>query len=97
MKKYHLLLFLCFLTTYTTIGQIKLPKNKAIINQSLEKHKTELIKISDAIWAKPKLLLKNMNRRNYWLIMLKRMDLVSSVAWRVCQLPLWLHMAQEAL
>ena len=52
MKKYHLLLFLCFLTTFTTIGQIKLPKNKAIIHQSLEDHNTELIKISDAIWVK---------------------------------------------
>jgi aminobenzoyl-glutamate utilization protein B len=52
MKKNQLLFFLCLLTTFTTIGQIKLPKNKAIINKSLEKHKTELIKISDAIWAK---------------------------------------------
>ena len=51
MKKNQLLFFLCFLTTFTTLGQIKLPKNKAITNQSLEKHKTELIKISDAIWA----------------------------------------------
>ena len=52
MKKYHLLLILCFLSTFTTIAQTKLPKNKALINQSLENHKLELIKISDAIWVK---------------------------------------------
>ena len=34
------------------LAQQKLPKNKALIEASVEKHKTELIDISDEIWAK---------------------------------------------
>ena len=34
------------------LAQQKLPKNKALIEASIESHKTELIAISDEIWAK---------------------------------------------
>ena len=40
------------MTCSLMLAQQKLPKNKALIEASVEKHKTELIAISDEIWAK---------------------------------------------
>ena len=40
------------LTSTLLLAQQKLPKNKAIIEASIENHKSELIAISDDIWAK---------------------------------------------
>jgi aminobenzoyl-glutamate utilization protein B len=40
------------LSSCLMLAQQKLPKNKALIEASVESHKTELIAISDEIWAK---------------------------------------------
>ncbi len=50
MKQLTILFFA--LTSSLILAQQKLPKNKAIIEASIESHKTELIAISDEIWAK---------------------------------------------
>ncbi|QCX02308.1 amidohydrolase [Aggregatimonas sangjinii] len=49
MKK-HLLLAICTLMAFTLSAQ-KISKNKKAVIASVETHKTELIKISDSIWA----------------------------------------------
>lgn len=51
MKNKILLLSILLLGSMVS-AQKKLSKNKAFIEQSVEKHKNELIKMSDAIWAK---------------------------------------------
>lgn len=48
MKK--IILLVALLVSITTIGQ-KISKNKKAVIASVEKHKSELIKISDSIWA----------------------------------------------
>ena len=50
MKQLTILFFA--LTSTWLLAQQKLPKNKAIIEASIENHKSELIAISDEIWAK---------------------------------------------
>ncbi len=47
----RLLLALSLLVVTTSYAQKKLPKNKAAISESVENHKSDLIKISDDIWA----------------------------------------------
>ncbi|UJH67097.1 amidohydrolase [Allomuricauda sp. SCSIO 65647] len=49
MKKIFLLLFLFSISS--NIGAQKLGKNKQVVIASVEKHKENLIKISDSIWA----------------------------------------------
>jgi aminobenzoyl-glutamate utilization protein B len=45
-------LFLAMLLIgFIVTAQKKLPKNKALIEKSVESHKSDLIKISDEIWA----------------------------------------------
>ncbi len=51
MKNKSLLTFLCILIGFTVNAQKKLPKNKVLIQKSIENHKVDFIKISDAIWA----------------------------------------------
>jgi len=51
MKTHHLIPFLCLLLTSPAIAQKKLPKNKALIAVSIEKHQSNLIAISDSIWS----------------------------------------------
>ncbi|HHC80746.1 MAG TPA: amidohydrolase [Flavobacteriia bacterium] len=49
--KLFLLGLCCMLSLHLNAQQKKLPKNKAKITASVEKHKADLIKISDEIWA----------------------------------------------
>jgi len=51
MHKPILTLLICILCLTVSQAQKKLPKNKSLIKQSVEKHQTNLIEISDAIWA----------------------------------------------
>jgi len=52
MKTKYLLLFTCFILSFSLGAQKKkLSKNKAQIVKSVENHKLELIDLSDAIWA----------------------------------------------
>ena len=52
MKTKHLLFLMCILLGLTIHAQKKkLPKNKAAIKTSVEKHKADLINISDKIWS----------------------------------------------
>jgi len=51
MHKPILTLLICILCLTVSQAQKKLPKNKLLIKQSVEKHQTNLIEISDAIWA----------------------------------------------
>jgi len=51
MHKLLLTLLICILSITTISAQKKLPKNKLLIKQSVEKHQANLIEISDAIWA----------------------------------------------
>ncbi len=52
MKTKHLLALMCLLISFSIPAQKrKISKNKAAILASTNKHKTELIKISDQIWA----------------------------------------------
>ena len=51
MKNNILSLLFCLVFSFVATAQKKLPKIKAQIAKSIEKHKAELIKISDAIWA----------------------------------------------
>lgn len=51
MHKLLLTLLICILSITIISAQKKLPKNKSLINQSVEKHQANLIEISDAIWA----------------------------------------------
>ena len=51
MNKTYILLFF-IATIFSVEAQKKLPKNKLLITKSVEKHKADLIKISDEIWAK---------------------------------------------
>ena len=52
MKTKYFLMLMCFVLSYSlTAQQKKLPKNKAKIVTSVENHKSDLIKISDEIWA----------------------------------------------
>ncbi len=50
MKQLTLLFFV--FTSSLLFAQQKLPKNKALIEASVESHKSELIGISDEIWGK---------------------------------------------
>jgi len=50
MKNKILLMMLLF-AAFSSFAQKKLSKEKAAINESVEKHKTDLINISDEIWA----------------------------------------------
>jgi aminobenzoyl-glutamate utilization protein B len=62
MKTKHFLLSLCLLFSFTLSAQkTKLSKNKAAILASTEKHKAELIKISDEIWANAEIALEEYN------------------------------------
>lgn len=51
MHKPVLTLLICILCVTVSQAQKKLPKNKSLIKQSVEKHQANLIEISDAIWA----------------------------------------------
>ena len=51
MHKLLLTLLICILSITIISAQKKLPKNKSLIKQSVEKHQANLIEISDAIWA----------------------------------------------
>ena len=51
MHKPILTLLICILCLTVSQAQKKLPKNKSLIKQSVEKHQANLIEISDAIWA----------------------------------------------
>ena len=51
MRKLILTILICILSVTTFSAQKKLPKNKSLIKQSVEKHQANLIEISDAIWA----------------------------------------------
>ena len=51
MKNISILLLSSFLITSVSFSQKKLSKNKLAIQQSVEHHKSELIKLSDKIWA----------------------------------------------
>ena len=50
MNKLFLTLLICLLCVPVISAQKKLPKNKSLIKQSVEKHQANLIEISDAIW-----------------------------------------------
>lgn len=47
----QLILFTLALSSSIILAQQKLPKNKVLIEASIEQHKTELINISDEIWT----------------------------------------------
>lgn len=51
MKQLIALLFLCSITLLSFSQQTKLPANKQAILASIEKHKNELIRLSDQVWA----------------------------------------------
>ncbi len=51
MQNNSFLLLIFVSLIFSTNAQKKLPKNKALIKQSVENHKSKLIKISDEIWA----------------------------------------------
>ena len=51
MKKYYLLFLICLFFSFTATAQKKLPKNKALIAGTIEKHQANLIAISDSIWS----------------------------------------------
>ena len=57
MKK-HILLVIILLVSMTTTAQKRMSKNKKALVNSIEKHKKNLIEISDNIWeaAEPALL-----------------------------------------
>ena len=51
MHKLILTILICILSVTSISAQKKLPKNKLLIKQSVEKHQANLVEISDAIWA----------------------------------------------
>jgi aminobenzoyl-glutamate utilization protein B len=62
MKTKSLLLFLCVLFSFSLSAQKKkLSKNKTAILASTDKHKAEMIKISDQIWANAEMAFEEYN------------------------------------